>query len=111
MGSSFPVQFIVKNTSDLKIKAGMFGKISTDGMKTEKTSSEKGIIIPSSSIIGSAQQPQVYLMVNGKAKLQSIQISKKVQNKSIVSSGLNPGDKLITSGFISLFEGANVKVN
>jgi hypothetical protein len=27
MGSSFPVQFTVNNTSDLKIKSGMFGKV------------------------------------------------------------------------------------
>jgi RND family efflux transporter MFP subunit len=105
MGSSFPVQFIVNNTSDLKIKAGMFGKVNL-----KNTTQEKGIIIPASAIVGTANQPQVYLIKNGKSVLQNITISKKIQNKVVVSSGLNEGDVIVTNGFINLFDGANVTV-
>jgi membrane fusion protein, multidrug efflux system len=105
MGSSFPVQFSVNNTSDLKIKSGMFGKVL---LKSE--TSGKGIIIPSSAIQGTENQPQVYIVKNGKALLQNITISNKIQNKSVVSSGLNEGDVIVTNGFINLFDGANVTV-
>lgn len=105
MGSSFPVQFMVNNTSDLKIKSGMFGKVL---LKSE--TSEKGIIVPSSAIQGTDNQPQVYVVKNGKALLQNITISKKTQNKAVVSNGLNEGDVIVTNGFINLFDGANVTV-
>ena len=105
MGSSFPVQFMVNNTSDLKIKSGMFGKVL---LKSE--TSGKGIIIPSSAIQGTDNQPQVYVVKNGKALLQNITISKKTQNKAVVSNGLNEGDVIVTNGFINLFDGANVTV-
>ncbi|CAM3318683.1 efflux RND transporter periplasmic adaptor subunit [Cytophagaceae bacterium 50C-KIRBA] len=105
MGSSFPIQFTVNNTSDVKIKSGMFGKVNL-----KNDIQEKGIIISSSVIVGSENQPQVYLIKNGKAVLQNITISKKIQNKSIVSSGLKPGDAMVTSGFINLFDGAKVTV-
>ncbi|MCI1268223.1 MAG: efflux RND transporter periplasmic adaptor subunit [Saprospiraceae bacterium] len=105
MGSSFPVQFMVNNTSDLKIKSGMFGKV----LLKSKTSG-KGIIIPSSAIQGTENQPQVYIVKNGKALLQNITISNKIQNKAVVSSGLNEGDVIVTNGFINLFDGANVIV-
>lgn len=105
MGSSFPVQFMVNNTSDLKVKSGMFGKVN---MKNEDQ--EKGIIIPASAIVGTANQPLVYLIKNGKSVLQNITISKKIQNKAIVSSGLNEGDVIVTNGFINLFDGANITV-
>ncbi len=105
MGSSFPVQFTVNNTSDLKIKSGMFGKVL---IKSE--TSEKGIVIPSSAVQGTDNQPQVYVVKNGKALLQNITISKKTQNKAVVSNGLNEGDVLVTNGFINLFDGANVTV-
>ena len=105
MGSSFPVQFMVNNTSDLKIKSGMFGKIL---LKSE--TSVKGIIIPSSAIQGTENQPQVYIVKNGKALLQNITISNKIQNKAVVSNGLNVGDVIVTNGFINLFDGANVTV-
>lgn len=105
MGSSFPIQFTVNNTSDLKIKSGMFGKVF---LKSE--TSGKGIIIPSSAIQGTDNQPQVYVVKNGKALLQNITISKKTQNKAVVSNGLNEGDVIVTNGFINLFDGANVTV-
>lgn len=105
MGSSFPVQFTVNNTSDLKIKSGMFGKVL---VKSETLG--KGIIIESSAIQGTDNQSQVYVVKNGKVILQNITISKKIQNKAVVINGLNEGDVIVTNGFINLFDGANVTV-
>ena len=105
MGSSFPVQFSVNNTSDLKIKSGMFGKLNMKNVNQEKS-----IIIPTSAIVGSANQPQVYLVKNGKSSLQNITILKKIQNKAVVLSGLNDSDVIVTNGFINLFDGANIIV-
>lgn len=110
MGSSFPVQFAVKNTSDLKIKSGMFGKVFSTAIGIENVKQEKGFIISSSAIVGSENTPQVYLVKNGKATLQNIVVAKRVQNKSVVSSGLVTGDVIVTNGFINLFDSANVIV-
>lgn len=103
MGNSFPVQFSVNNTSDLKIKSGMFGKVK---IKTENV--EKGIIIPASAIVGTNIQPQVYIVKSGKAILQNISISSRFQNKVVISKGLIEGDVIIVNGFVNLFDGANV---
>lgn len=105
MGSSFPVQFAVNNTSDLKIKSGMFGKVNLNN-----GSQGKGLLIPTSAIISTVNQSQVYLVRNGKAILQNITVSNKIQNKTVVSSGLKAGDIIVTHGFINLFDGANVTV-
>jgi RND family efflux transporter MFP subunit len=103
MGNSFPVQFLVHNTADLKIKSGMFGK-----MNLKNDSEAKYIIIPGSSIVGTNIQPQVYAVKDGKAILKNITISTRFQNKAVVSDGLNEGDVIIINGFINLFDGANV---
>ena len=105
IGSSFPVQFIVSNTSDFKIKSGMFGKVN---LKSDNQKS--GIIIPSSAIIGSSSQPQVYKIKNGKAVLHNITIAQKIKNKTVVSKGLEEGDVIVTNGFINLFDNANVTI-
>ena len=105
MGSSFPIQFTLNNTSDLKIKSGMFGKVNV-----ENASQEMGIIIPASAMVGNAIQPQVYLVKNGKSVMQNISISKNIQNKVVVSSGLKEGDVMVTNGFINLYDGANIIV-
>lgn len=103
MGNSYPVQFSVNNTADLKIKSGMFGKV-----KVKSESEEKQIIIPASAIVGTNIQPQVYIVKNGKAILQDITISSRFQNKIVISKGLTEGDVIIINGFINLFDGANV---
>ncbi|MCB9013026.1 MAG: efflux RND transporter periplasmic adaptor subunit [Bacteroidales bacterium] len=103
MGNSFPVQFLVNNTYDLKIKSGMFGSV-----QLKNDSKEKHIIIPASSIVGTNIQPQVYTVKNGKSILTDITISSRFQNKAVVSKGLIDGDIIVINGFINLFDGANV---
>ena len=106
MGNSFPVQFSINNTADLKIKSGMFGQV-----QVKADSEGHHIIIPASAIVGTNIQPQVYAVKNGKATLQNVTISSRIQNKVLVSSGLTEGDIIITNGFINLFDGANVSVS
>jgi len=104
-GNSFPVQVNVRNTTDLKIKSGMFGKL-----MQKETGPEKGIVIPASAITGSAVQPQVYVIRNGQATLRNITISGRIGNEAVVSSGLQEGEVIASGGFINLYDGANVIV-
>jgi len=106
MGGSYEVQFTLNNLKEYKIKSGMFGKVS---IKNQAGGS--GFLIPSSAIIGSSSQPQVYLVKDGKVHLQNITISQKVHDKSVITTGVNEGDVLVTNGLINLFDGANVSIN
>lgn len=102
---NFPVQILIDNSAGLPIKAGMYGMVS------QAATDEKEVIaIPLKAIIGSSVQPQVYLIKNGKAVLQNITVSKRIENKAIIESGLNEDDVIVTSGFINLFNGANITV-
>ena len=105
MGNSFPIEFAIKNNKDKKIKSKMFGKVVLDD-----TNQQDVITIPSSAIIGSDIKPSVYVIVDGKVVLKPITVSKRLQNRVIVGSGLKTSDQIVTSGFINLFEGANVTV-
>jgi membrane fusion protein (multidrug efflux system) len=48
------------------------------------------------------------LIADGKAKLQNISVSNRINNQAIIQSGIKEGDVVITAGFINLFDGANV---
>jgi RND family efflux transporter MFP subunit len=102
-GNSFPIQFLVRNTPDLKIKSGMFGKTT---LRSDDTSS--AFVIPASAIVGTATQPQVYLVKDGKAILQNVSVSKRFDNKAVVSEGVNEGELIITKGFINVYDEATV---
>lgn len=103
MGNSFPIEFTFDNR-DHKIKSKMFGKVTIEG-----DLEAKGITIPASSIVGSDIDPKVYIIKNGKAHLQNVIISSRYKSNIIIESGLKEGDIIVTSGFINLFDGANVK--
>jgi membrane fusion protein (multidrug efflux system) len=103
MGNSFPIQFQVANTKNLSIKSGMFGKV-----RLSENKQERGILIPTSAIIEEKGKTKVYVIKNGKAKLQAITTSKTIGNKMFVSSGLKENDIIVTNGFINLFDNANI---
>lgn len=103
---NYPVQYTLVNSEDLKIKSGMFGKV-----MVENSTKTKELVIPASALVGSNLKPQVYLVDNGKAILKNINISRRIGEHAVVGSGLQAGDVIVTSGFINLFDGANVVLN
>jgi RND family efflux transporter MFP subunit len=103
-GNSYAIQFKINNT-DLSLKAGMFGKVIVKNYR-----SAKGIVIPSSAIIGSATNPQVYVVKNGKAIKQDVLIQSTLQNQVLLASGIVAGDVIVVNGFINLYDGANVTI-
>ena len=105
MGNSFPIQFQVANTKNLSIKSGMFGKVNLS-----ESEQEQGILIPTSAIMEENGIAKVYVIKNGKAVLKTITTSKTIGNKTLVSSGLNENDIIVTNGFINLFDGANISI-
>jgi hypothetical protein len=65
--------------------------------------------IPSTAIIGSSLDPEVYVVENGIAKRKRIVTAGRDEGLVAVSQGLAPGAIVVTSGFISLADGAPVK--
>jgi len=105
LGNSFPVQFQVANTNHQAIKAGMFGKVIFKAAQQKE-----GIVIPTSAIIETGEDTQVYLIKEGKAVIQNVKISGNLGSQSFVSDGLKEGDIIITTGFINLSDGMNVSI-
>lgn len=103
MGNSYPIQFALKNTTDVKIKSGMFGKV-----RVNIDNDKNQISIPASTMVGTTIQPQVYVVKNGCAVLQNITIAERMEDKVLVLDGISDGDQIITNGFINLYDGAKV---
>lgn len=106
LAHNYTVRILVRNSDpSTRLKAGMYGTVILS-----KDISEDAILIPRSALLGSAKNPEVFVIENGKAVLKTIQTG-HTNNESVeVLKGLTVGDVVVTSGHINLTSGSNVTV-
>jgi RND family efflux transporter MFP subunit len=104
MAHNFPVRITLQADPDHRVKPGMAATVLS--IPDSKSAS---LTIPSSAIIGSSLDPEVYVVENGIAKRKRIGTGDRDAGMVAVTEGLATGDVVITSGFISLADGAPVK--
>lgn len=68
------------------------------------------LVIPSEAIIPQMNGEKVFVCRNGKAASQIIETGIRTERNVEVTSGLKPGDTLITTGLLQLREDAAVKI-
>jgi membrane fusion protein (multidrug efflux system) len=68
------------------------------------------IIIPTEVVVPVQDGKVVYIAQNGKAKEVKIEALARTDKSIVITSGLNPGDSLITTGVMSLKNDADIKV-
>ncbi|TAH20433.1 MAG: efflux RND transporter periplasmic adaptor subunit [Cytophagales bacterium] len=101
---NYPVQIMVNNGSKATLRAGMYGSVVLGN-----TVRAGALTIPRSALIGTAKQPQVYVVENGKAQLRDIQVGAATNDFYEVISGLKEGETIILSGQVNLENGTAVR--
>lgn len=71
---------------------------------------EDAIMVPSEAIVPVQDGKKVFILKNGKAKEVMVETGSRNESSVMILSGLNPKDTLLTTGVLSLKEGAQVKV-
>lgn len=102
---NYTVRVLSKNNGTHPLKAGMYGTVVMN-----KGLSNSALIIPRTALIGSAKNPQVFIIEGEKAVLKDIQTGHTNNEFIEVLSGLKEHDVVITSGHINLSSGSNVTV-
>lgn len=74
-------------------------------------SQQSVVVIPSNVVVYRGKSQSVYVADGNKAKLTNITTGEGREGRVIVTSGLKPGDKLITSGNRVLYDGAGIVLN
>jgi RND family efflux transporter MFP subunit len=102
---NFKVQTMVRNSSENKLMAGMYGTVALSNSK-----SITALSIPRKALIGSSKNPKVYVVRNGKAKLTSFNAGTSDGEFIEVVSGLSASDKIVIKGQVNLQDNSNVKI-
>lgn len=79
-------------------------------VQLELQSVPDAVMIPSEAIISDATGQSVYVLRDGKAFLQKIQIGTRTKDRVRVLNGLKVGEKIITSGLLQISNGSTVTV-
>lgn len=97
------VRAVADNASG-KLIPGTFANIDFDLNEVDDA-----LIIPTEAIVPVQDGKKVFVYRNGRAKEVMVQTGSRNRSDVIVLSGLNPSDTVITTGVLSLKDGAEVK--
>lgn len=93
---------LVENPEHLLVP-GEFSRIKLDGFVLKDA-----IIIPQNALMQDSKGSYVFIVVEGKVKQVHIALGHTIGSDVVVKSGLNQGDRVITSQLIKLRPGASV---
>ena len=103
--TSFTIE--VNNTQDIQLRAGLFAEVNFDALKTNDTEAK---FIPREAIVGSLQNPSVYIVKDSTVTLQKIKVGAVINGDVAVLDGLQNGQQVVTKGIINLTDGTKVKI-
>jgi RND family efflux transporter MFP subunit len=103
----FQITIEVENTKDNQLRAGLFAEVNFDALKTNET---KALFIPREAIVGSLQNPSVYIVKDSTVLLQKIKVGAVINGDVAILEGLKNGEKVVTKGIINLTNGTKVKI-
>lgn len=101
----YRVQAEIVNNADKPLVSGTGGILSI-----QKTMNEKQLIIPRNCILGSVNDPAVFVVENGIAIRKKIVVDRIINSQAIVADGLNEGEAVVLSGQINLDDHTKVRV-
>lgn len=102
---NYLVKVLVKNTAAVSLKAGMYG---TAFLDTDLNKSS--IVIPRSALLGSAKNPQVFVVEGNIARLKSIETGASNGDSVEVKQGIASGEVVVIGGQINLTDGSKVEI-
>ncbi|MDZ7715953.1 MAG: efflux RND transporter periplasmic adaptor subunit [Balneolaceae bacterium] len=72
---------------------------------------DDAIMIPTISLVPELQGQKVYLYKQGKVVQQRVQTGIRTEDQVQITEGVQPGDTLLTTGFLQVREGMSVEIN
>ncbi len=93
-GSSSPVQYTVTVVSGAWPKGTLSGMTGTASIAV--TSRTNVVIVPTSAVGGSGDNPTVQVMVNGKATSKPVVVGLSTSDGTEIITGVQPGDVVVT---------------
>ncbi|QHL89270.1 efflux RND transporter periplasmic adaptor subunit [Nibribacter ruber] len=99
----YDVEIEVKNTANNNLRAGMYGTAFFP-----VNAQRDALLLPREAIVGSIQDPSVWVVSNDKASLRKVKVGIVTQDQVEILDGVQPGENIVRTGQINLREGIQV---
>jgi len=99
------IKALAQNSNN-ELLPGSFAKISL-----ALSAVDDAIMVPNEAVIPVLKGKTVFISKNGKAKQVDVQSGTRTEENIVITTGLNIGDTVLTTGALSLKDDAPVKVN
>lgn len=103
---NYQVEIIASPDKSVQLRSGTFVYADFSNKTTQKI-----LLIPRDALNGSIQDAAVYIFDNGRVMLRKIKVGEEYGQQIEVTSGLQKGEQVVTSGQINLQEGSLVNVS
>jgi multidrug efflux system membrane fusion protein len=77
---------------------------------TVKLTEETGIVVPTVAVMEGQQGPQVFVIENDVATLRKVTVGRSMDGRTLISSGLEVGEQIITTGQLRITSGGKVTI-
>ena len=101
----YDVEIEVKNPGNNNLRAGMYGTAAFEIADTRDA-----LLLAREALVGSVQDPAVYVVKDNIAHLKKVKIGTVTQDQVEILDGLAAGEKVVQSGQINLRDGLKVSV-
>jgi len=102
---TYPVEVELQNSREHPLKAGMFANVFLS-VRSEAAD----LVIPRQALVGSIENPQVYVVKDGIARLTDIVVGASGNDYLQILGGLTEGEKVVTNGQDNLEDGYKVRI-
>lgn len=103
-GKGYPVEIAVPNP-DLQLKKGMVAQVSLLG-----PDAKQGIIVPTSAVTQDNGKSYVFVADNNVAKRKEVVVAEQQGTQTLISSGIQAGEQVITSQVSLLQDGSKLTI-
>ncbi|WP_413511551.1 efflux RND transporter periplasmic adaptor subunit [Myroides odoratus] len=105
---NYPVDLLLTNNKDNKLRAGMYGSVY---FKADKNQDIPLLIVSRNAFVGSVSSNLVYRIIDNKAVATPVVAGRNLGDFVEILEGLKEGDVVITSGQINLTDQAPVSIS
>lgn len=102
---SYPIEIAMPNSAKYPLRTGTFVQVNLS-----KGDTRNALMIPRDAIVSSVKAPSVYIVADGKARLQRIVTGNNYGGYLEVLEGLKDNDIVVVNGQINLMDGSKVSI-